>query len=96
MEVNNNKEVLYMLKLTVKPGEYIQIGEEIKVIFSGGSANNMHVLIDAPRKYNLVRSKVIDKQNRKTYYREKGLSEESISEIRRIIKQDKEKQKKAE
>lgn len=85
-----------MLKLTVKPGEYIQIGEEIKVIFSGGSANNMHVLIDAPRKYNLVRSKVIDKQNRKTYYREKGLSEESISEIRRIIKQDKEKQKKAE
>lgn len=85
-----------MLKLTVKPGEYIQIGDEIKVIFSGGSPNNMHVLIDAPRKYNLVRSKVIDKQNRKTYYREKGLSEESISEIRRIIKQDKEKQRKAE
>ena len=38
-----------MLKLTLKPGEYINIGENIKVIFSGGSANNIHLLIDAPR-----------------------------------------------
>ena len=27
-----------MLKLTLKPGEYIDIGDNIKVIFSGGSA----------------------------------------------------------
>lgn len=38
-----------MLKLTLKPGEYINIGENIKVIFFGGSANNIHLLIDAPR-----------------------------------------------
>lgn len=82
-----------MLKLTVKPGEYVQIGDEIKVIFSGGSANNMHILIDAPRKYNLVRSRVVEKEKRKDYYKEDGLSEESIQEIRRIIRQDKEKQK---
>ena len=45
-----------MLKLTLKPGEYIDIGKDIKVIFSGGSANNIHLLIEAPREVNIVRS----------------------------------------
>ena len=36
-----------MLKLTIKPGEYINIGEDIRIVFSGGSANNMHILVDA-------------------------------------------------
>ena len=38
-----------MLKLTLQPGEYLTIGDDIKVIFSGGSANNIHLLVDAPR-----------------------------------------------
>ena len=33
-----------MLKLTLKPGDYIDIGENIRVVFSGGSANNIHLL----------------------------------------------------
>ena len=33
-----------ILKLTLKPGEYIDIGDNIKVIFSGGSANNIRLL----------------------------------------------------
>ena len=37
-----------MLKLSLKPGEYIDIGENIRVVFSGGSANNIHLLVDAP------------------------------------------------
>lgn len=41
-----------MLKLSLKPGEYIDIGENIRVVFSGGSANNIHLLVDAPREYN--------------------------------------------
>ncbi len=43
-----------MLKLTLKPGEYIDIGDNIKAIFSGGSANNIHLLVDAPREVNIV------------------------------------------
>ena len=43
-----------MLKLTLKPGEYIDIGDNIKVIFSGGSANNIHLLVDAPREVTIV------------------------------------------
>ena len=39
-----NREVL-MLKLSLKPGEYIDIGEDIRIIFSGGSSNNIHLLV---------------------------------------------------
>ena len=35
-----------MLKLTLRPGEFIDIGENVRVIFSGGSANNIHLLVD--------------------------------------------------
>lgn len=43
-----------MLKLTLQPGDYIDIGDNIKVVFSGGSANNIHLLIDAPREIKIA------------------------------------------
>ena len=48
-----------MLKLTIKPGEFINIGDDVRVIYSGGSEGNIHLLIDAPRELNIVRSKVL-------------------------------------
>ena len=33
-----------MLKLSVKPGEYVLIGDDIKLVFTGGSSNNLRVL----------------------------------------------------
>ena len=36
-----------MLKLTIKPGEFIDIGKDIRVVYSGGSEGNIHLLIDA-------------------------------------------------
>ena len=93
-----------MLKLTVKPGEYINIGEDIKVVFSGGSANNMHILVDAPREYNIVRNKVLErnakteaeKKQIRTYYKETGLSEKAKEQIKNIIVKDKKAQKDGE
>ena len=41
-----------MLKLTLKPGDYIDIGENIRVVFYGGSANKIHIMVDAPREMN--------------------------------------------
>lgn len=90
-----------MLKLTMKPGEYINIGEDIRVIFSGGSANNMHILVDAPREYNIVRNRVLErnaksdeeKQNLKTYYKEEGLSAEAKEQIKNIIVREKRQKK---
>ena len=45
-----------MVKLTLRPGEFIDIGENVRVIFSGGLANNIHLLVDAPKEVNIVRS----------------------------------------
>ena len=62
-----------MLKLTLKPGEYINIGDNVKVVFSGGSANNIHLLVDAPREIAIVRSNANTNKDKdaKTFYKEK-------------------------
>ena len=92
-----------MLKLTIKPGEFINIGDDVRVIYSEG---NIHLLIDAPRELNIVRSKVLARNSanssdsdKKTsrfispYYAEQGLSPETLNKIRRLIKEDKQARK---
>lgn len=82
-----------MLKLTLRPGEFIDIGENVRVIFSGGSANNVHLLVDAPREVNIARSSAGG--NRQTpYHREKEISEEAKREITEIIRREKRNEKK--
>ena len=49
-----------MLRLTMSTEEYLQIGENVKVIFLGGSKNHLRNMIDAPKGLNVVRSKVIE------------------------------------
>lgn len=49
-----------MLRLTMSTEEYLQIGENVKVIFLGGSKNHLRIMIDAPKGLNVVRSKVIE------------------------------------
>lgn len=82
-----------MLKLTLKPGEYIDIGDNIKVIFSGGSANNIHLLVDAPREFNIVRSSVKKAAGEKVdeYKKEEGISQEAQKEIVDILMREKRK-----
>ena len=72
-----------MLNLTVKPGEYFVIGDDIRVIFAGGTANNARVMIDAPRSYNIVRGKVLEQSDGKSYYVEPELSGEQIKSFQR-------------
>ncbi len=81
-----------MLKLTLKPGEYIDIGKDIKVIFSGGSANNIHLLIEAPREVNIVRSSARKAgEQTKVYKKENGISPEAQREIVDILMREKRK-----
>ena len=75
-----------MLKLTLKPGDYINIGNDIQVIFSGGSANNIHLLINAPREYGIERKS--KKTNSSPYYGEKAISKEAQRQIVEIIKRE--------
>lgn len=78
-----------MLNIKVKAGEYIQIGEDIKVIIVGGISNQYKVMVDAPREYNIVRGKVLER-NAKTeeereklaqYYPEPELSKEELQQL---------------
>lgn len=80
-----------MLKLTLKPGDYVDIGDDVKVVFSGGSANNIHLLIDAPREKMIVRSSAGGKRKASPYYKEKAISREAQQEIVGILRREREK-----
>lgn len=84
-----------MLKLSLREGEYLNIGDNIRVVYVGSNGKNGRFLIDAPRELNIVRSKVEAKEERKrnNYYPDPEISEQAQKEIQRIIW--KEKQKKA-
>ena len=81
-----------MLKLSVKPGEYVLIGDDINLVFAGGSSQNLRVLIDAPRAYNIVRSEALGRYgmaaepgNEVKHYRDRELSPEAKEKIKAIL-----------
>ena len=51
-----------MLRLTVGIEDYIQINDNIRIVFLGGSQKNMRVMIDAPKEVNIARGKTIKKR----------------------------------
>lgn len=60
-----------MLRLTVGTEDYIQINDDIRIVFLGGSQKNMRVMIDAPKDVRVARGKAIEKRaaakDEKTY-----------------------------
>ena len=51
-----------MLRLTVSTEEYLMIGDNIKVVFLGGTKNHLRIMVDAPKDVNIVRSSMLEKQ----------------------------------
>lgn len=49
-----------MLRLTVGTEDYLMIGEDIKIVFLGGSKNHTRIMLDVPKEVNIVRSKVLE------------------------------------
>ena len=76
-----------MLKISLKPGQYVNIGEDIRVVFAGGSGNNIRLLIDAPREVPIARNTAERNPERKkdSYHKENPISEEAQQEIKRIL-----------
>jgi carbon storage regulator len=52
-----------MLRLTLSTEEYLMLGDDIKVVFLGGTGNHLRIMIDAPRDVNIVRSSVLEKKD---------------------------------
>lgn len=50
-----------MLRMSVAAEEYLMIGEDIKLVFLGGTGKYMRILIDAPKEVSVVRSSVLKK-----------------------------------
>lgn len=85
-----------MLKLTVKAGEYLLIGDQVKVVYTGGSGENAHILIDAPKSMNIARSGVLEKYgmaagpgNEVVHYKDREISPEARQKINAILKSEK-------
>lgn len=49
-----------MLRLTVGPEDYLMIGDDIKIVFLGGSKNHTRIMLDIPKELNVVRSKAVE------------------------------------
>lgn len=84
-----------MLNISVRPGEYLMVGKNVKIIFVGGTGNNIHLMIDAPREIDIVRSRAAEKAGiaeTSPYYRKKAaVSDETQREIIRMIREDRKK-----
>lgn len=50
-----------MLRMTLSTEEYLMIGDNIKIVFLGGTNNHLRIMIDAPREIGIVRSTVLEK-----------------------------------
>jgi len=55
------KEESNMLVLNVKPGQYVKIGQDIKVCVSSGKFGHLCLSIDAPKDVEILRDKVIER-----------------------------------
>ena len=61
-----NREVWDMLRLTMAQEEYLMSGENVKIVFLGGTGRHMRVMIDAPKEINIVRSNVLEKNKKQS------------------------------
>ncbi len=84
-----------MLNLSVRPGEYLMVGGNVKIIFVGGTGNNIHLMIDAPKEVGIVRSKAAEKagEAESVFYGRKRavISDAAQREIARIVREDRRK-----
>ena len=51
-----------MLRMSVKNGEYIMVGDDVKIVFLGGGGGQTRIMVDAPKEVNIARSKAIEKR----------------------------------
>lgn len=70
-----------MLRMTVNTEEYIQIGEDIRIVFLGGSRNHTRVMLDVPKEINVVRSRALENHARSTEDREKIAQYHAVPEL---------------
>lgn len=88
-----------MLKLSVSPGEFLMIGEDIKIIFGGGEKKTIPIAIEAPRERSIIRSSATkiygfeELKNQEKPYVERPLSDEAKRKMTAIVRADRRRQR---
>lgn len=54
---------VFMLRLTLSTEEYLMLGDDIKIVFLGGTGNHLRIMVDAPKEVDIVRSTVLEKRH---------------------------------
>lgn len=70
-----------MLRMTVNTEEYIQIGEDIRIVFLGGSRNHTRVMLDVPKEINVVRSRALENHAKTREERERITHYHAVPEL---------------
>lgn len=70
-----------MLRMTVNTEEYIQIGDDIRIVFLGGSRNHTRVMLDVPKEINVVRSRALENHAKTPEDREKISHYHAVAEL---------------
>ena len=77
-----------MLSLTLKEGQTISIGEDIRVMFAGAEAGRIKVLVEAPRSLEIARE-----ERDESYIPQAKISEHAKEKIGHIYKAERQKRK---
>lgn len=84
--VANSFMEVAMLKISLKEGQYVNIGDDIRVVYVGRSRSNGKLMIEAPKELRISRS--VEDVDGKKYYADPKLSIEAQNEIKQILKRE--------
>lgn len=84
--VANSFMEVAMLKISLKEGQYVNIGDDIRVVYVGRSESNGKLMIEAPKELRISRS--VEDVDGKKYYADPKLSIEAQNEIKQILKRE--------
>ena len=84
--VANSFMEVAMLKISLKEGQYVNIGDDIRVVYVGRSGSNGKRMIEAPKELRISRS--VEDVDGKKYYADPKLSIEAQNEIKQILKRE--------
>lgn len=84
--VANSFMEVAMLKISLKEGQYVNIGDDIRVVYVGRSGSNGKLMIETPKELRISRS--VEDVDGKKYYANPKLSIEAQNEIKQILKRE--------
>ena len=84
--VANSFMEVAMLKISLKEGQYVNIGDDIRVVYVGRSGSNGKLMIEVPKELRISRS--VEDVDGKKYYADPKLSIEAQNEIKQILKRE--------